>query len=322
MLLNKVNDLNSIYDKIRETENFNSTWKINEKIFIALLSGHYSVIFLLENKIDKKIITGKNIQLKILEQIEIKIEEKKIIKPGIVIECLTDDEEIKDAYIIFMTTIINNFYLLKDNAYEEFFKLWQLFERKRQKNEKSLIGLLGELLVIEYFIEKHNFYISKFYHENEYNKWDFEFSESLCMEVKTTLTDERKHTFSSLQVNNNIEIIIASVKLLIREKGISLFQLTKNLVKKIDDFNFSSKIYSCLFLNKINEFDQGPIIDYAASLNSIEFYLKSNLAAEVLPADQAQECIYLIGLRLRNFLKEDLKNIINLIEENNKKDIV
>lgn len=314
MLLNKINELDSIYKKILETQHYNSTWRINDEIFVALINGHYSVIFLLENKLDKKIITGKNMQLKILEKIEIKIEETKIIKPGIVIECVTEDKEIKHAFLIFMTTLINNFHLFKDNVYEEFFKLWQLFERKRQKNENSLIGFLGEMLVIEYFLKENNLDVSRFYQENEYNKWDFEFNENLCMEVKTTLQEERKHTFSSLQIKNNVEVIIGSVKILIREKGMSLYQLAMKLVEKINDFNFSSKVYSFLFLNKINEFDQSIIFDYETSLNSIVFYLKSNLGQEFSKIDEAY--IFSIGLRLNNFPIEKLANITKLLQEN------
>lgn len=314
MLLNKINELDSIYKKIYETQNYNSTWKINKEVFVALIDDNWSVIFLLENTLDKKIITGKNMQLKVFEKIEIEIQEEKFIKPCIVIECLTEDEEIKQAFLFFMTTVINNFHLFKDNAYEEFFKLWQLFERNRQKNEKLLIGFLGELLIIEYFLKENNLNISKFYQENEYNKWDFEFNENLCMEIKTTLQEERKHIFSSLQINNNIEVIIASVKLLIREKGMSLYQLAMNLIEKIDDFNFSSKIYSFLFLNKINKMDEGPIFDYQTTIESIAFYLKSNLAEKFSKIDAAY--IFSIGLRLNNFSKENLENIFELIETN------
>ncbi|MGL5268500.1 MAG: hypothetical protein ACRC8P_01875 [Spiroplasma sp.] len=314
MLLNKTSELNNLYEKIKVTQNQNSIWKISEDIFVALINSNYSVIFLVDNKIDKKIITGKNMQIKLLEQIEIKIENINFVKPGIVIECLVNEKEIEQAFLIFMTTLINNFELFRNNVYEEFFKLWQLFERNRERNDKLLIGFLGELLLIDYFWKKNNLNISNFYHENEYNKWDFEFNEKLCMEVKTTLKEERKHTFSVSQFKNNLEIIIASVKLLEREKGMSLYELAMNLIEKINDFYFSSKVYSFLFLNKINETEPGIIFDYDVSFASIYFYLKSNLGLKL--SNISEKYIFSVGFRLNNFPTERIENITRLIKSN------
>jgi|GEM_PF-6314186 len=62
-------------------------------------------------------------RIKLLNQIKIEVEDLQFIKPGIVIECLSNDKAIKEAFLFFMTTLINNFEVFKQNAYEEFFKI-------------------------------------------------------------------------------------------------------------------------------------------------------------------------------------------------------
>ncbi|MDQ7983070.1 MAG: hypothetical protein REH79_02465 [Spiroplasma sp.] len=318
MLLNKINELSEIYNKIENTQNKNSIWKINDEIFLALINNNYSVIFIIENIPDRKVLTGKNMRIKLLNQIKIEVENLRFIKPGIVIECLNQEKEIKEAFLFFMTTLINNFEVFRQNAYEEFFKIWQLFERNRKRNENNLKGFLGELLIIDLFLKKYNWNISNFYHKNEYNKWDFEFTNKLSLEVKTTSTEERKHDFAFLQLNNNAEIIVASVKLLLHEKGISLYKFAMNLIKEINNFSFSSQLYSFLFLNKINEWDQGIFFDYDLAFNSIIFYLKSSLPKLFENQKNIPNSITNIryNITLNNLKEEKIEDIIKLINTN------
>lgn len=103
---------------------------------------------------------------------------------------------------------------------------------------KEEVGLWGELFLI--YIQENKEKAVSSWHMNAKDRIDFN-SGSVKVEVKTTLSNERKHVFKLNQLRNHYKekVLICSIMTVEIENGLSI----KNLVKKIgNDLNYTTKL--------------------------------------------------------------------------------
>ena len=127
-----------------------------------------------------------------------------------------------------------------------FNSLVSLFQLPSEQNYKNLVGLYGELLVIDYFFENYRKDISGFWHNTGLNsKIDFVLPE-INIEVKTTITDQLLFNIKHNQLfENTKETYLAAVSIIENNSGITLDELINKMLRSSDycnDLNFAINI--------------------------------------------------------------------------------
>lgn len=151
-------------------------------------------------------------------------------------------------------------------------------------NPTGVTGLIGELLLILSAPSKQT--MVEAWHSNADDTYDFSWMNSR-LEVKSTKTPLREHTFSSFQVPgpNGVELQVASVKVITSEIGSTLgdlvnavtADLSKDLAEKV--LNQCNRILS-VPTHAVTE----PVVDIVSSLANITFY-----AADTIPMPLASD---------------------------------
>lgn len=130
--------------------------------------------------------------------------------------------------------------------FRSFFEsLIDIFSPKKNEKTRNLIGLFGELFFIEYFYEKFNVNIGKYWHEKSYDKYDF-FINDFPFEIKSTISKSEQvyiNNHDQIFENKNTKLgVIYGQK---SNSGVSI----KNIIDKINkidifsnDFDFQLKL--------------------------------------------------------------------------------
>lgn len=110
-----------------------------------------------------------------------------------------------------------------------FYSLITIFQFPKEQNYKNLIGLLGELTFIKLFYEQFNRDISKLWHKNgSHDKYDFALSK--CnLEIKSTISEERKSLIKHSQLFNEDNNYLVSVFFQENPSGFTLNELCHEL---------------------------------------------------------------------------------------------
>lgn len=135
-----------------------------------------------------------------------------------------------------------NYLFLKQNkalSSEEMFNLFnsleKIFNSSVIKDDVSEIGLYGELALLNYMNDLHSNYYSA-WHRNFLNKHDIEISDKVKIEIKTTVKDFRKHTFSYTQIYRpHLKLYVASLLLKPVEVGMSLYNLCIDTMRLLNN---------------------------------------------------------------------------------------
>jgi hypothetical protein len=156
-----------------------------------------------------------------------------------------------------------------------------LFEtgKASQTSRETLIGLIGELLVISR-ANNQEFMLSC-WGSNERDRFDFS-SAGERLEVKSTTATERIHHFNSKQVPGPIgcQVVIASVMVCEVEVGQTLMTLVDAIKKQLLSENAKAKLVEkiMLILNSPIEMHTNLVFDLEASSLSVTYFL-----AEAIP---------------------------------------
>tara|TARA_R110002049_G_scaffold16455_6_gene65497 strand:- start:456 stop:1436 length:981 start_codon:yes stop_codon:yes gene_type:complete len=153
-------------------------------------------------------------------------------------------------------------------------KFIELFKAVKENPRNSILGLWGELFLIEQssFPEKS----IAGWHSIPEEKFDFNFGR-LRLEVKSSSTETRTHHFSSEQLNpvNDTEIIIASILTSMNSGGLCIADLLNKINNKLSNYPKQMEklhliSYSTLGTN-INNINQIKF-DYELGIESLRFY--------------------------------------------------
>lgn len=174
-------------------------------------------------------------------------------------------------------------------------------------SESTIVGLIGELLVIAKSHDRNKF--AGLWHSSSDASFDFS-SGNNRLEVKTTRSLNRIHQFSSNQISDSLKarVHIASVSLQVVEKGTSIQELV-DLITRDLDINMRIKFLECVVetLGVLPEIVSGVEIDLDASLQSIWL-----ISAEAIPTPKSQDGV--LSMEWRASVSEGLKSEISLNE--------
>jgi hypothetical protein len=152
--------------------------------------------------------------------------------------------------------------LLTEEKYslEEFINYFNIindiFVNKKPYTYESLLGLYGELSFINFFEDDD---ILNYWHDDNFNKFDFSVTEKIKLEIKTTQKTNRIHHFKHNQLTNEIyKIFVVSLMLQKDDKG---QKLTELIIRFLDRKNLSSKMATYLLniLNYIRENNESDL---------------------------------------------------------------
>lgn len=137
---------------------------------------------------------------------------------------------------------VGNYLFLKPNkalSSDEMLKLFNsletIFNSSTVRDVASEIGLYGELALLNYVHDlDSNIYLQ--WHNNFLNKYDMEINDKVKIEIKTTVKDFRKHTFSHDQIYRpHLKVYIVSLLLKPVEVGMSLYDLCLDTMKLLNN---------------------------------------------------------------------------------------
>lgn len=153
---------------------------------------------------------------------------------------------------------------------EFFYSLIDLFQLPSEQNYKNIIGLYGELKVMEYIYKKDDIDLSNSWHKSgSYSKYDFS-NGITSIEVKTTLSDKRDITIKHNQIFENGNCFLVVVTCEKNDNGETLKDL-------VDSMNKESTAFKGLNygINLAREMKRISLKDYSEicfKLENIEFY--------------------------------------------------
>jgi len=280
----------SLFNKIKKLKKpFNVASNIFNSIRIKKNSEHLigidnkGLVVVLINSIKPK-GAGQNLTNIIIEHdinCTIRLDNKKIIKKYTLIKCLSNQESIKELFLMTLENIIQTIpnEISEKRIDELTIKLIKLFEKLSNPKNIDLTGLWGELFVIN-FLRSTEILIQAWHPENN-DLFDF-FLNNIALEIKTTTKNDRKHTFKFEQLNstNTNKIIIGSIMLKKSRIGVSLLDLKNKILKKTNNLEFSQKIkeiYALIIANKSQKDLDNEKYDYQYAIDNISFYDSQNV---------------------------------------------
>ena len=156
--------------------------------------------------------------------------------------------------------------------------MFDIFINMKKTNETELIGLWGELLIIDLIEDKSK--IIKAWHEENTDNFDFHYANEL-LEVKTTTTNDRIHNFTFKQLNiKHNDFYLASIRLRYSRSGMSLDNLLEKILNDIDDIELKKKLetnYFSISGNFTKEILDKYSFDYNFAKENIKFFDLQNI---------------------------------------------
>lgn len=151
-----------------------------------------------------------------------------------------------------------------------FFSLINIFQIKNEQGYKNIIGLYGELAVMDYVLNEYNFDLSPYWHlEGANSKYDFSLP-SFNMEVKSTSSKDSLITIKHSQLFNEDENILGKVILEKNNHGLLLKQFLKKFYgekKAFKNLNFVLNVEK-----ELKRISQAEIDTYKFIVKEISFY--------------------------------------------------
>ena len=157
--------------------------------------------------------------------------------------------------------------------------LEEYFRITPEKDTKKLqIGVWGELFCIDYLYNKGFSDIAKKYHNNFYFKHDIELSDSLRMEVKSTVDPKRIHHFRHDQIcRSDVTVIVCSIILEESQEGTTLLDMCKRIMSLIDDPDDRLNMEKIIRMCGLSDEKPGMAFSELKAEEEIRFYFAGSL---------------------------------------------
>lgn len=155
---------------------------------------------------------------------------------------------------------------------KEIENLIELFSKKKATDLNVVLGLWGELFFIN---ESSNIHSTlEAWHNEVNNRFDFSLANSEYLEIKTTLSPNRLHTFSNKQIKNykDLNVEIVSIQTDLTGTGKSLKDLWDSLNNRIEDLKLKDKLQSLIFRTIKSDLD--ALYDYRFDIGFAKSSLK------------------------------------------------
>lgn len=153
-------------------------------------------------------------------------------------------------------------------------KFVEVFKTLTDSPTNTINGLWAELFLIENSRNPKS--VINYWHNLPEEKFDFNAGLER-IEVKSSSNFERKHIFSSEQLNppTDTQVLVASIFLKQHNSGMNIQQLLESISKKVNyDVETIDKLNSIVFRTLGNSLEHsfGIKFDYAIALESLKFY--------------------------------------------------
>ena len=116
-----------------------------------------------------------------------------------------------------------------------FFSLLEMFQLPKEQQFKNLLGLYGELCVLKDIYDDRRICIASGWHEKSTDKYDINYKNKI-LEVKTTTSELYIVKIKHDQLFGRKGVILAAVRVIESNAGITLQQLVEN-INKIPEFS-------------------------------------------------------------------------------------
>lgn len=168
-----------------------------------------------------------------------------------IVVCLSEDVDIINEFCkVFDLLILKNPKKMSSKDVLDLFNSIDLiFKTTVEKENRELqIGLYGELITLKYLYKRGYINILEKWHSNFFSKHDIELDKSNRIEIKTTVKEERIHSFKHNQLTRkDVNVYVVSCMLEYSEEGLSLFDLIAQIMDICNDYK---KINSLQILKK------------------------------------------------------------------------
>lgn len=223
----------------------------------------------------------KNFRLKYL-QVEQNIE-CKILESGTsrlqtftVITFKSADRNLQEYFLRIAETLVKTIGTnpTQQQVVDSLKKFVEVFKALTDTPTNTVNGLWAELFLIDNAKKPQT--LLNYWHNIPEEKFDFN-AGTERIEVKSSSTFERKHTFSSEQLNppSDTQVLIASIFVKQHNSGIDIQQLIDSISEKVgNDYNQIDKLNGliCKTLANTLEYSIGIKFDYEIAKQSLRFY--------------------------------------------------
>lgn len=188
--------------------------------------------------------------------------------------------------------------------------LIELYKSIKSGDASAEQGLWAELFTIYYLYNNYGIDISKKWHNDNFNKYDFSIDENNKLEVKSTIKETREHSFSHEQIYTEYNVVISSVMMRKDDSGVTIYDLYEKLE---DKFNSSYELLSKI-QKEMTKYNPDSLIkfDWSYSIDNIRFYLnKTSPKFETLEPEGVHNTSYtVIFEQVPNLTKEELAKYV------------
>ena len=161
----------------------------------------------------------------------------------------------------------------QQEVFHTFKNFVEIFRTLSDTATKTLQGLWSELLIID--TAKEPTTLLNYWHNIPQEKFDFN-ADTEKLEVKSSSTLERIHTFASEQLNVSADkqVLIASLFVKQTTHGKSISQLAVSIQEKVADNELTEKLFTIISKTLGNTVEQSIKIrfDFDLARNSLRFY--------------------------------------------------
>ncbi len=246
---------------------------------VAINSEEFPVI-LISSVADSSFIAQKNIRLKYLElthNLECKISEnnKTQFQNFTVIVFRSNQESLQQYFLGISETLIKSLSAnpTEQEVFQSFRNFVEIFRTLSDTPTKTIQGLWAELFVIANAKEPTT--LLNYWHNLPEEKFDFN-ADTEKLEVKSSSTLERIHTFASEQLNQptDKQVLVASLFVKQTTHGHSISQLANSIQHKVTDNDLTEKLFTLISKSLGNTVEQSIKIkfDFDLAKNSLRFY--------------------------------------------------
>ena len=237
----------------------------------------------------------------------IKSDGNKSVDEFTLLKCKELDQKFQQVFLKHSDDIIKK--LSKEPTQKEVFELISdlvtLFDKLSKPSKKTLIGLWGELFIIDNSKNKEK--LIRAWHTSNNETWDF-YSDNEALEIKTTETNNRSHHFSYEQLHVGKEnLLIASIMLRFNRQGKTVNDLVNNILLNLKNDELKIKfnlICDEIITNKSDDDIDECVYDYKYARENVKYF-------DVKKIPRIKEKL-MVGVSNVNFISK-----LNNIESNN-----
>jgi hypothetical protein len=178
-----------------------------------------------------------------------------------VLKCSINNQKLKELFLKLLENIILEIpnKISQKDITDLTRDIFDLFEKISKPSRETLVGLWGELFVIN--SSKNTDVLIQAWHPEITDKFDF-FSQNQALEIKTTTSNDRIHNFSYEQLNvGNEKLVICSIMLRQNRDGKSLEDLKNEISSRIKNKNLKNQ-FELIYYQTIGEISEEDINEY------------------------------------------------------------